>query len=82
MRFGLPEYNARLLTASRETADYFEAALDSKPNVTPDFARAVSNWIIGEIGRLSNQTGIGMSDMKGQAGPGHHSTEDGGRRRA
>ena len=61
---GLPEYNARLLTASRETADYFEAALDSKPNVTPDFARAVSNWIIGEIGRLSNQTGIGMSDIR------------------
>ena len=61
---GLPEYNARLLTASRETADYFEASLDSKPNVTPDFARAVSNWIIGEIGRLSNQTGIGMSDIR------------------
>ena len=61
---GLPEYNARLLTVSRETADYFEAALDSKPDATPDFARAVSNWIIGEIGRLSNQTGIGMADMK------------------
>ena len=61
---GLPEYNARLLTANRETADYFEAALDSNSKISPDFARAVSNWIIGEIARLSNQTGIGMADLK------------------
>ena len=61
---GLPEYNARLLTANRETADYFEAALDSKSDNSPAFARAVSNWIIGEMARLSNQTGIGMADMK------------------
>ena len=60
---GLPEYNARLLTANRETADYFEAALDSKSDNSPAFARAVSNWIIGEMARLSNQTGIGMADM-------------------
>ena len=61
---GLPEYNARLLTANRETADYFEAALDSKSDNSPAFARAISNWIIGEMARLSNQTGIGMADMK------------------
>ena len=61
---GLPEYNARLLTANRETADYFEAALDSKSDVSPDFARAVSNWILGEMARLSNQTGIGMADTR------------------
>ena len=61
---GLPEYNARLLTVNRETADYFEAALESKSDNSPAFARAVSNWIIGEMARLSNQTGIGMSDAR------------------
>ena len=61
---GLPEYNARLLTANRETADYFEAALASKSDNSPAFARAVSNWIIGEMARLSNQTGIGMADTR------------------
>ena len=61
---GLPEYNARLLTANRETADYFEAALESKSDVSPAFARAVSNWILGEMARLSNQTGIGMADTR------------------
>ena len=61
---GLPEYNARLLTADRETADYFEAALDSKSGISPAFARALSNWIIGEMARLSNQTGTGMADIK------------------
>ena len=61
---GLPEYNARLLTMNRETADYFEAALDSKSEISPEFARAVSNWIIGEMARLSNQTGVGMADIK------------------
>ena len=61
---GLPEYNARLLTMNRKTADYFEEALDSKSEISPAFARAVSNWIIGEMARLSNQTGVGMADIK------------------
>ena len=61
---GLPEYNARLLTVNRETSDYFEETLDSKPDLSPAFARAISNWIIVEMGRLSNQTGVGMSDTK------------------
>ena len=61
---GLPEYNARLLTVNRETADYFEAALASKSDNSPVFARAVSNWILGEMARLSNQTGIGMADTR------------------
>ena len=62
---GLPEYNARLLTADRETADYFEAALDSKSeNLSRVRQGDLSNWIIGEMARLSNQTGTGMADIK------------------
>jgi len=43
---GLPEYDARILTATRQLADYFEECvrLNEKPKV-------ISNWIMGEIMR-------------------------------
>lgn len=42
--YGLPEYDADVLTASRELADYFEAALSlfKQPKV-------VSNWVMGDV---------------------------------
>ena len=44
--YGLPEYDAALLTSSRELADYFEEAV--KIGVT---AKKVSNWIMTELMR-------------------------------
>ena len=44
---GLPEYDAEVLTASRELADYFESALTSYPG-----AKKLSNWIMTELMRL------------------------------
>ncbi|HIJ82551.1 MAG TPA: Asp-tRNA(Asn)/Glu-tRNA(Gln) amidotransferase subunit GatB [Desulfuromonadales bacterium] len=50
---GLPVYDAEVLTASRTLADYFEACFDLHPN-----AKAVSNWVMGEITRGLNDSGI------------------------
>jgi aspartyl-tRNA(Asn)/glutamyl-tRNA(Gln) amidotransferase subunit B len=43
---GLPDYDAAVLTASRELADYFEAALGVYPQ-----AKKLSNWMMTELMR-------------------------------
>ena len=66
-QLGLPEYDAGLLTAARSTADYFEEVLDSAPGgseVSEQFAKAVSNWMLGEMARLLNQSGQHVSEVK------------------
>jgi aspartyl-tRNA(Asn)/glutamyl-tRNA(Gln) amidotransferase subunit B len=47
--YGLPEYDADMLTQTRATADYYEEAakLSGQPKV-------VSNWMMGELMRLLN----------------------------
>ncbi len=42
--YGLPEYDAVILTASRDLADYFEGAVKSGGN-----AKKVSNWMMTEL---------------------------------
>ncbi|MBL0224411.1 MAG: Asp-tRNA(Asn)/Glu-tRNA(Gln) amidotransferase subunit GatB [Geobacteraceae bacterium] len=49
--FSLPAYDAEVLTASRELADYFEACVALGAN-----AKAVSNWVMGEITRSLNDS--------------------------
>jgi aspartyl-tRNA(Asn)/glutamyl-tRNA(Gln) amidotransferase subunit B len=50
-QYGLPAYDAEILTAERELADFFEAVLD-----TFDQPKPVSNWIMGPLlGRLRAQ---------------------------
>ena len=66
-QLGLPEYDAGLLTAARSTADYFEEVLDAAPGgseVSEQFAKAVSNWMLGEMARLLNQSGQHVSEVK------------------
>ena len=45
--YGLPAYDAELLTSRRDVADYFEAAVTIHPS-----AKALSNWIIGDLFRV------------------------------
>jgi aspartyl-tRNA(Asn)/glutamyl-tRNA(Gln) amidotransferase subunit B len=56
-QYGLPAYDAGVLTASRPLADYFEAVAtagsQAKASVAP---KAASNWIMGELlGALNGQ---------------------------
>ena len=59
-QYGLPEYDAGLLTGSKAMADYFEAAmtagapLDANP-ARESRAKSVSNWMLGDLSRLLNQ---------------------------
>jgi aspartyl-tRNA(Asn)/glutamyl-tRNA(Gln) amidotransferase subunit B len=57
--WGLPEYDALLISGSREMADYFEAtvAAYNQPKVA-------SNWIMGELSRLLNQENMEFEALK------------------
>ena len=57
--YELPEYDAGLLTDTRELADYFESAVSEHGQ-----AKAVSNWVMGELSRLMNATGTGIESVK------------------
>jgi len=45
--YGLPVYDAEVLTQRKDVADYFEAAMQHARN-----AKAVSNWVMGDILRV------------------------------
>ena len=55
---GLSDYNAELLTASRETAAYFEAALAA----APEHYAQLANWILGDLTGALNKAGIDVSE--------------------
>jgi aspartyl-tRNA(Asn)/glutamyl-tRNA(Gln) amidotransferase subunit B len=52
-QYGLPDYDAALLTQSRALADYFESTAAAAGN-----AKAASNWIMGELTRKMNELSI------------------------
>ena len=55
--YGLPEYDAGVLTESREVADYYEAAVASCGD-----AKACSNWVMGDLTHRLNETNLGIAD--------------------
>ncbi|NNM20216.1 MAG: Asp-tRNA(Asn)/Glu-tRNA(Gln) amidotransferase subunit GatB [Gammaproteobacteria bacterium] len=52
-QFGLSQYDAEVLTASRDMADYFEEVVDG----TGGAAKLAANWVMGELsGALNKET--------------------------
>jgi len=56
---GLPEYDASLLTETKELADYFEECVRFYPN-----PKTVSNWIMGDLSRLMNTNAEDISSCR------------------
>ena len=54
--FGIPEYDAGVLTSERRLAEYFEQTVAVFPN-----PKSVSNWMMTEFMRLLKGTDSGMS---------------------
>ncbi len=52
--FGLSEYDAGVLVAEKETADYFEAAAEGRE------AKTVANWVTGTLFSRLNESGTGI----------------------
>lgn len=55
--FGLREYDARILTSTKELADYFEEAAESAP------PKPLANWLITDMLRLANEEGCSVWEL-------------------
>jgi aspartyl-tRNA(Asn)/glutamyl-tRNA(Gln) amidotransferase subunit B len=57
--YGLPAYDAEVLTSNRGLADYFEASMEHFSE-----AKTVSNWLMGELLGYLNATGQGLDQCR------------------
>jgi aspartyl-tRNA(Asn)/glutamyl-tRNA(Gln) amidotransferase subunit B len=57
--WGLPEYDAGVITTSKTTADFFEAAVSEYHD-----PKAVSNWVMGEISKHLNAVGLDINETE------------------
>jgi len=57
--YGLSAYDAGILTADKAVADYFETCAKTYPE-----AKAVSNWITGELFRLLKETETDIEEVR------------------
>jgi aspartyl-tRNA(Asn)/glutamyl-tRNA(Gln) amidotransferase subunit B len=65
--YGLPLYDASLLTGSKEMADYEEEFVtEAKSSGLPrdEIPKLGSNWLLGEVSRIINASNIDISDFK------------------
>lgn len=62
-QYGLPEYDAELLTSEIALADWYESAVEKGGQ-----PKAVSNWMMGEMSRLLNEAGKSIEDCPMQPG--------------
>ncbi len=55
---GLPEYDAAVLTVTKESADFFEATVEQGAD-----SKLASNWIMGELSAYLNAEGKELHDI-------------------
>jgi aspartyl-tRNA(Asn)/glutamyl-tRNA(Gln) amidotransferase subunit B len=58
--FGLSEYDAGVLTASRELADFYEAVVAQLPG----HAKLAANWVMGDLTGALNKEGIEIAQSR------------------
>lgn len=56
-QYGVREYDAQVLTLTREMADYYERAAKASPD-----AKVAANWVMGELTGLLNAAGKNIAD--------------------
>ena len=57
-QYGLPRYDAGVITASKSLADFFEDCLEHTENV-----KAVANWIMGDLSAHLNANDLDVADV-------------------
>src|SRR5215469_5095325 len=58
--YGLPAYDAGVLVADKETADYYEATVNFGSKRRDP--KAVANWIMGDVAAYANSLTLGISE--------------------
>jgi aspartyl-tRNA(Asn)/glutamyl-tRNA(Gln) amidotransferase subunit B len=61
--YGLPRYDAEVLTTEKSIADYFEEACSLDGGKSGDQYKVVSNWVMGDVLRVVNERQISVSDF-------------------
>ena len=64
--YGLTSYDANLLTSSKALAEYFEEGTKVSKEITP---KEVGNWLIGEVSRIINASGIDIEVFREKVSP-------------
>jgi aspartyl-tRNA(Asn)/glutamyl-tRNA(Gln) amidotransferase subunit B len=59
-QYGLPEYDADILTGERSLSDYFEAAVQAYAGD----AKRVSNWLMNDVLRMINESGMTAGELR------------------
>ncbi|MBW7996870.1 MAG: Asp-tRNA(Asn)/Glu-tRNA(Gln) amidotransferase subunit GatB [Candidatus Glassbacteria bacterium] len=59
-QYGLPAYDAEVLTAQKEVADYFERTVELSPGTEP---KKVGNWIMAEVMAVMAERNIGIDEV-------------------
>jgi aspartyl-tRNA(Asn)/glutamyl-tRNA(Gln) amidotransferase subunit B len=59
-QYGLPEYDADILTGERSLSDYFEAAVQAYAGD----AKRVSNWLMNDVLRMINDSGVAAGELR------------------
>jgi aspartyl-tRNA(Asn)/glutamyl-tRNA(Gln) amidotransferase subunit B len=57
--FKLPEYDARVICESKETADYFESIIQQTAGY-----KAAANWLLGPLKSYCNENNLSFSDIR------------------
>jgi aspartyl-tRNA(Asn)/glutamyl-tRNA(Gln) amidotransferase subunit B len=58
--YGLPEYDADILTSERSLSDYFENSVKAYAGDT----KKVSNWLMNDVLRMLNELGLSADQLK------------------
>jgi len=67
-QYGLPPYDANLITSSKDMADYFEDCLkETKAGAAQ--AKELSNWLLGEVSRILNANSIDIRGFRERVRP-------------
>ena len=63
--YGLPEYDAAVLTQSKAMAAYFEAVVEAAGK---DQAKPAANWLMGDVSSTLNREGVDIAEAPVAAG--------------
>ncbi len=61
--FGLPKYDADVLTVEKEIADFFEDAVAGLRNSPKDLIKNISNYLMGDVMRLISEAKVSITKL-------------------
>lgn len=61
--FGLPKYDAEVLSQERDLAEYYESATNGLSKKNPEQYKSVSNWVMTDVLRVVNESNIAIGDF-------------------